>query len=699
MTVTGPYLDDSATYGPTFSSPTTTTAPFLDGGVGFGAGVIGTTGLQVYVDGSVVSTSFDRSFRDQLADTGSFSFSVLEDDFTGIDFDDIVKFRVNGVDRFQGVVEQIDRVKLAAGEGADRVATVSGRGAMALLDQAVVYPSRGVGSVPIEDVRTFSWVSPDFVDTAWPLAKQVNLQRDYASWRAPLPWIWPDTTAYWIWGNLPTVNANSAPVGVCLFRKTFNLASAERVRIFCAFDNSGTLYVDGAEMTAFSSFATGRYVELEMSAGDHTIAARVQNFSNAAPPNPGGFIAAIYTVGTAALLGTLVTNTDGTWSCLPYPATAPGYTHGQVIRLLLEEAGLSSTISRDFSDEFDSGGEPWSAYREIAVQVGRSLLDVLLEMSSTYIDVAMAPGALTLRTWNRGDRGETRSVTLQQTADPATSDFLALDHSGRRTRLNTALIRYAGGTTEEIDAASVTAYGTKGAYLELGDIPGVAEAERVAAKLIESRALPAYQTTAQLHPRSAASTPYLAFEVGDTITCPDETGSNASMRVTSITLAEDGDGIIDWPVEMRDQQFETEERTNIWLRRMANGALFGGARVSSPAGTPDPVSQEVAALRVAEFSYDNSALAASLSPRRPAEASGNMVEIYGELTTAGSTSTVVTVLLNDATLGTLTFAAGETEKDSPLSIVPIRANIDKLQAQIVTAGTGAAGLDVQVRAI
>lgn len=698
-----PHRDAGTLYGTITAQPQSHGAPFLDVGAQYAPVSLleadATAGLDVLVNGTPLALTFDRSFEEQLADTGSFSFSMLRTDFAGVDFDDLVTFTLNGTAVFLGVVEGIDHVALDPGESAEQTVTISGRGVLALLDQAVVYPSRGLGSLPIEDVRTFSWVAPDFDSTAWPSAKLVNRQRDYATWRAPLPWIWPDTTGYWIWANLATVNSNNAPAGVCLFRREFTLADAATVRVFCAFDFGGRLYVDGAEMAAFNSFTTGKYVELEMSAGTHVIAARVRNDADVTPPNPGGFIAAVYTIGAAGLLDDLVTHTDATWDCLPYPAAAPGYTHGEVIRLLLEEAGVDGDWTLDFSDTKDSDGQPWGEFREITVGVGRSLLEVLREMADTYIDIAAAPGSQTLRAWNRGTRGNVRAVTLQQTTDPATSDFLSLSHAGKRTRLNKALIRYAGGWTEKEDTASTGTHGDRGGYLELGAVQGEAQAIQVAAELMDNRAAPAYATTATLHPRGPVTTPYVSFEVGDTITAPDETDADASMRVLSIAMSEDDEGVIDWPVRLRDEQLELEERHNTWLRRMADGAALGGARVSSRAGTPEPAASNITTLTVAEFSYDNSALTASASPRRPAEVSGNIVEVYGELTAAGSTTTTVEARLNGDVIATLTFAAGVTETEEPVTILPVRANVDKVQVEITTAGTGAEGLDVQVRAI
>jgi hypothetical protein len=705
QTIDLPYLDDSEVYGPSSATTQTIALPFIDGGTVFAPtlAVGDPPRLEVEVNGVAIDDAFARRFEDQLADTGSFAFSVPRDTFAGIDFDDIVTFRLDGQPTFPGIVDGINHDHLAPGDEAAQTVRISGPGTLGIFNQSVVYPSRGVDSLPIEEVRSFSWPSPDYSDTAWPLAKQVNRQRDYATWRSPIPWIWPDTTGFWIWANVPAVTSVYAPPGICFFRKTFTLADDATVRIFCAFDLTGQLWVDGAEMTSFTSFTVGRYIELGLSAGDHVIAARVINENKPVLPNPGGFIAAVYTVGDAGLLDELVTHTDGTWRCLPYPTSAPGFTHGQVLLKLIEEAqdrDELAGVSCDFTATLDSGGNPWGSYREITVQVGRTILEVLREMSDAFIDIAMAPGALTLRAWTYGGRGTTRPVTLQQTDDPDTSDFVSLDHAGRRTRLNQTLIRTANGWIERTDPTSIATHGARGGYLELGAVDGTSEANRIADALMASRSAPNFSTSATLAPHDDDATPYRGYLLGDTIDVPNESDLDEPMRLRSITMQESQDGEITWPVQLRDLQLELEERHEVWLRRMADGAALGGARVSSPVGTPPPATQQVTALTVAEFSYDNSTLAASLSPRRPAAASGNMVEIVAEVTTPGSTATVVRVLLNGATLGSnLTVPAGEEQAEIPLVIVPVRANVDKLQVEIITAGTGAEGLDVQVRAI
>jgi hypothetical protein len=687
---------------PSFTQAKYLYAPQLDGQAGragtFTQAATDDTAIVLVNGTELASDAFARSFEEQLADIGGFSFQVLRSDYLAapIAFEDQVAIRLDGVDCFPGYVELLDHVAIAQGEDADETVTVHGRNTAGELESYAIGPSRGSGVLPIEDTRTLSWVSADYSATAsgWPLAKTVNFQSNYAGTGAPRPHIWPDTTGKWIWGNVPGVTSLDAPQGICLFRKAITLADTATCRFFFAGDNVMRIWIDGAEMTWFAGSAVGRYVEIELSAGGHYIAAKVANKVDVpGENNPAGFILVGYTVNGSGLLDTKIVETDTTWRCLPYPVRAPGFTDGKAIRLFFQEAGLDSEWTLDFTDTKDSDGNPWTYQREIAVNVGRSILEYLRERAGFAIDFAVAPGgSKILRAWNFGGRGVVRSTTLQQTTDPATSDFLALTHAGKRTHIDGTLIRYADGHTEEGDAG-------KTGYLEIGHVLSEEEAQEIAAALRATRSEPTYSTTATLHPRSDATTPYKGFHVGDWIACPNETDTPELMRVNSIAWTPDENGESDWVVTLRDVRFEEEEKDRVWLRRMADGVLIGGARVSSRKDTPAPTAQQITVLKVAEFSYDNSALTESRSPKRPAEQSGNIVQIYGQLTTAGSSTTAVAVYKNGSLLTTLNFGAGDTEDWKAVDIVPVIANVDKLQVEITAAGTGAEGLDVQVRGI
>lgn len=76
-----------------------------------------------------------------------------------------------------------------------------------------------------------------------------------------------------------------------------------------------------------------------------------------------------------------------------------------------------------------------------------------------------------------------------------------------------------------------------------------------------------------------------------------------------------------------------------------------------------------------------------------------VIEFLVSLVEAGSTSTVVRVLKNDALAREITLTAGQGET-SPVVVnaaIELQRNEDDLRVEIVTAGNGATGLTVQAR--
>jgi hypothetical protein len=215
-------------------------------------------------------------------------------------------------------------------------------------------------------------------------------------------------------------------------------------------------------------------------------------------------------------------------------------------------------------------------------------------------------------------------------------------------------------------------------------------------KLLTFRKNATYAHTLKLAP--VTSQPFVSFGNGDTITHPNETGSTSSSRVRSISLTEDDQGELSYMLELNDVRREVVERHDNWLKRAAAGSLAGGARVTSKSGDAISSAVRLSATSVVEFSWDGP-LAAGVSPKRPADQSGNLIELYVQLTEAGSTSTQVRVLQNGVAIGTVTVPAGETSEALRMDADKVHRNDDVFQAEIVTAGTGAEGLDVQVRAI
>lgn len=95
------------------------------------------------------------------------------------------------------------------------------------------------------------------------------------------------------------------------------------------------------------------------------------------------------------------------------------------------------------------------------------------------------------------------------------------------------------------------------------------------------------------------------------------------------------------------------------------------------------------------FYYDGPLAVAASGVWRRRE-TGRLVAATGSLLTAGSTATEVTVYKNGDSIGVLVIQAGQTFGQLPLS-VRFAPDVDTLQDQITTAGTGAASLTVQHR--
>ena len=703
-TLLAPAFDGGEYAGPTFLQPLTLYAPALDGGGGRGGSftfAADAAAASTLVGATELTGAFARSFRDELTGPGSWTFSLANDDANMPDYGDVVSFSLGGVTRFAGPVMAKKITTHAPGEDHDHVTVLSGLGRLGVTQRALVRPSRGTAAEPFERTRSQFWGSFDYDDAGWGDAKRIRRADQpvpYFPYRSMPEW-WPDKNAWWVWLNRSDVTGADAPPGRCLFRSVIDVPDDGTIEILLGFNNQGIAYFDGARLGDVANAPTdGTRFRIDVTAGEHVLAASVTNFIR-----DGGFVWSVWTVDGDYLLDDLIDSSDAAnTKCFGYPTILPGFTPGKAIRILLEEAQDDYTeltdVVLDFTDTVDSDGAPWTEVVEITTDVGRKFFEYLEALSDWAIDVQMAPGSNTLRAWNWGTRGAVTAVAVVATTDPLTSEVEALEHDGRDVRANHLLLAYRRGLVEVEDATSVAANGSIPDFVDLGDVETEDAATRIGESLLDLRKDESVASTLTLAPVS--STPYLTFDVGDYVEHPDETGSTKSSRVRSITWTEDDNGMVTWGLELQEVRMALEERHDNWLKRFNMGALAGGARVTSKSGQPPGPLEKVSAKTAAEFSFDNVALVASYSPKRPAESSGNLIEIYAELTTAGSTTTTVRVYQNGVQIGAdVTFAAGVTSAEVDLAAAKCYRNVDIFQARIVTAGTGAEGLDVQVRVI
>lgn len=83
-------------------------------------------------------------------------------------------------------------------------------------------------------------------------------------------------------------------------------------------------------------------------------------------------------------------------------------------------------------------------------------------------------------------------------------------------------------------------------------------------------------------------------------------------------------------------------------------------------------------------------------PRYPVQTGGQLVAVTMSLTTAGSSTTTVTVYLNGVSIGTVSLASAATDTIAYLGDYRMK-NGDRLGVRVTTAGTGAKGLTVAAR--
>lgn len=105
------------------------------------------------------------------------------------------------------------------------------------------------------------------------------------------------------------------------------------------------------------------------------------------------------------------------------------------------------------------------------------------------------------------------------------------------------LVRWNGGWHEVKDLDAVSDFGRREAFLSLGAIQSVGEAERLAkAEIRDQFGKLREQTTAEHAPTDLTEIPYVAYRPFDKITSENFAGDTATYTVQSMTVSEDDDG-------------------------------------------------------------------------------------------------------------------------------------------------------------
>lgn len=426
-----PVVDDDIPVLSALTPGTVTTAPVALGPIlnltplvqGWSARIVSSVDLSVLAEPETVH---GISWSDERRGPGSGSIVVQLDDPTyppdaRVWRNHLVQFRDDGVLTAASLIDRItERTMSPTGTrvaGAQQAATLQGLGVSAILDRARVQPAAGAdyhggrhrGS-PKEQDRVFDWTSPQFDASTWTGAHQI-MTVDAAhggGWpHQPMGEDFTLTTgAYMVWS--PQGTDLIAPVGQVPFIRDVEITSPGRHALEVIIDNLGWVRVDTqhlANVDVRDGFTRATFIVIDdLSAGWHRFAFYARNVGDGSNQGPGAVAFNLHKVDQQNKPTALVARSDSNTMMLDYPSQLPGWTLGQVMLLLLDEAwarGLLPTIEPDFTAQTDSAGRPWPIIRDgISTKTGTGY--------ATFLDECVGKGLLDW--WRVAPNGRTFSM-------------------------------------------------------------------------------------------------------------------------------------------------------------------------------------------------------------------------------------------------------------------------------------------------
>ena len=213
---------------------------------------------------------------------GTVTVPLFSDDAGLLVKDRVVRVIYRDEVRFAWFVETRER-DLANSNG-QQTLTASGRGLLAILEDAVIYPLGGIADFLAPD-RPFNWASGPAggwrASGNYQDALGVTWRADTTS-RKGLPVRWKDPSAQWIWRTNPQTVVQRGTVN--WFYRDFTLSEPKRIKFYASCDNQMDVFLDGQQIMSSSdfdkeaaSFTQMARFTIRLGIGPHTLSARVRN--------------------------------------------------------------------------------------------------------------------------------------------------------------------------------------------------------------------------------------------------------------------------------------------------------------------------------------------------------------------------------------------------------------------------------------
>lgn len=230
-----------------------------------------------------LSAALSSEFVDEYNQPGAGTVTVPLDstDAALLVKDAVVRVIYRDDVRFAWFVETRERT--IADNGNQYTLTASGRGLLAWLEDAVIYPQGGLADFLAPD-RPFNYASgPGDWRTSGNYQAALGVQwKNDTTGRKGLPVRWKDPAAQWIWRTNPETVVQRGTVN--WFYRDFTLGEGKRIKFYASCDNAMDVYLDGQQIMSSSdfdkesaSFTQMARFTIRLGEGTHTLAARVKN--------------------------------------------------------------------------------------------------------------------------------------------------------------------------------------------------------------------------------------------------------------------------------------------------------------------------------------------------------------------------------------------------------------------------------------
>lgn len=540
-----------------------------------------------------IPDAIGASFQEVLKEAGSGSMKVpttsvaLDRNPDVLAYGNIVKMTVNG-HTFAWLIEIKSRKTISKDESA-QLWELSGRGVLALLSDAIVYPElidAQAQNLPIGKDRWFSYPAADtgwYDDSMWDTPEVVVWNADSVEDRKQQPVNWPDESASWMWLTNPEAHC-IADTG--WFRTTLSLDVTERFDLCASGDDGYSLFVDGQLLMQGSNARSFQRMRIILAPGEHVFAITGTNgVSGQAEANPAGVIMTLIEVDTTEHEVRLHSSQE--WRCISGNADSlPGFNPGRVMADLLNEAiardvDAASAITVTWDDDLDSAGNAWPDTKvNRAFDVGVDLLYVATQLSEQLAFISM-DSDLNLRivTLDAGlDLTTGNSPVVFRKGQSITDGSYRGDGSG----LKSSILTLRDGTvSDDTDADALDEHGRREGFVVIGNTFSESQAADIRRWAFEQRTHPVETLTMGVIEVEGAE-PFTDFNVGDYILAPNDNNELSSQRIASLALSDDEAGHTVFAPELSSVGVDNTVRRNRWLTSMSNGTLGGDVTSASP---------------------------------------------------------------------------------------------------------------------